>query len=260
MPNQDGFVGQVVLVTGAAGGIGLAVAEAFAEAGANVVAAEHLHTKSGTETSLKAAAAARIFRVRLDVTNAADVKRVVQDAIDRFGRLDVLVNVAGVTCRGSAESITEQDWDRVLGINAKGTFFCCQAVMGQMKKQKYGRIINVGSVMSKNGGFARPWICPDEQLASGNVAYGVSKAAVHAMTSYLAKELAPFGITVNTVAPGPTAAGMFTKFPEEIKAMIPLGRMGKVSDIANAILFMAAPASEFITGESLDVNGGIFCD
>jgi NAD(P)-dependent dehydrogenase (short-subunit alcohol dehydrogenase family) len=260
MPMESNFIGQVALVTGAAGGIGLAVAEAFAEAGANVVATEHKHTKTGAETLLKPEAAARIYRARLDVTNGADVKRVVQETVNRFGRLDVLVNVAGVTCRGSAESITEQEWDRVLGINAKGTFLCCQAVMGQMKKQKYGRIINVGSVMSKNGGFARPWICPDEQLASGNVAYGVSKAAVHAMTSYLAKELAPFGITVNTIAPGPTAAGMFTKFPEEIKAMIPLGRMGKATDVANAILFLAAPASEFITGESLDVNGGIFCD
>lgn len=260
MPNQDSFVGQVVLVTGAAGGIGWAAAEAFAEAGANVVTGEHVHTKSDTETSLKDDAKSRIFRVKLDVTNAADVTRVVQDTIRQFGRLDVLVNVAGVVSWGSAEGITEQEWDRVQNINVKGTFLCCQAVMGQMKKQKYGRIINLGSVMGKNAGNARPWINPDEQSASGNVAYGSSKAAVHAMTGYLAKELAPFGVTVNSVAPGPIATAMTTKFPDVLKANIPMGRMGSLTDCAKAILFMAAPSSGFITGEILDVNGGMWCD
>jgi NAD(P)-dependent dehydrogenase (short-subunit alcohol dehydrogenase family) len=259
MASQDSFVGQVALVTGAAGGIGWAVAEAFAEAGANVVATEHIHTITGAAPA-KPEAASRICRVRLDVTNAADVQRVVQDTVRQFGRLDVLVNVAGVTLRGSAETVTEQDWYRVLDINVKGSFLCCQAVMGQMKKQKYGRIVNIGSVMAKNGGFARPWISPEEQLATGNVVYGISKAAVHAMTAYLAKELAPFGVTVNTVAPGPIAAGMFTKFPPDFQENLPVGRMGRATDISRAVLFMAAPANEFITGEVLDVNGGVWCD
>jgi NAD(P)-dependent dehydrogenase (short-subunit alcohol dehydrogenase family) len=260
MTGENGFVGQVALVTGAAGGIGWATAEAFAEVGANVVATEHQRTKDEAHAALKDAVRCRILRVRMDVANPADIQRVVQDTIQRFGRLDVLVNVAGVVSFGNAEMMTEQEWDRVLNINAKGSFFCCQAVMGQMKKQKYGRIINVGSVVPKNGGNARPWISPDEQLAAASVVYGMSKGAVHAMNGFLAKELAPFGVTVNVVAPGVIATPMTTRFPDAIKATIPLGRMGTLPDVARAILFLAAPASGFITGEILDVNGGMWCD
>jgi NAD(P)-dependent dehydrogenase (short-subunit alcohol dehydrogenase family) len=260
MASQDGFAGQVVLVTGGAGGIGWATAEAFAEAGANVVACEHQRTRNDTDASLRGEVRCRIKRVRLDVTNAADVQRVVQEIINGFGRLDVLVNAAGVTSFGSAESLTEQEWDRVLNINLKGTFLCCRAVMSQMRKQGYGRIINLGSVVGKNCGNARPWISPDEQLVAGNVAYGVSKIAVHTMTGFLAKELAPFGVTANVVAPGPVATAMTTNFPEKLRANIPVGRMGSLSDVANAILFLASPKSAFITGEVLDVNGGMWCD
>jgi 3-oxoacyl-[acyl-carrier protein] reductase len=260
LPNEDSFVGQVALVTGGAGGIGWAAAEAFAVAGANVVATEHTRSNTEAYASLPDEVRSRITRVRLNVSDAADSRRIVQETVERLGRLDILVNVAGVVSWGSAESITEQEWDRVQNINVKGSFFCCQAVMGQMKKQKYGRIINLGSVMGKNGGNARPWISPDEQRASGNVAYGASKAAVHAMTHYLAKELAPFGVTVNSVAPGPIASAMTTTFPEVLKANIPIGRMGNLTDVAKAILFLAAPSSGFITGEILDVNGGMWCD
>jgi NAD(P)-dependent dehydrogenase (short-subunit alcohol dehydrogenase family) len=156
--------------------------------------------------------------------------------------------------------LAEAEWDRVLDINLKGTFLCCQAVMGVMKTQRFGRIVNMGSVVGKNAGNARPWRDPAEQERAGNVAYGVSKAGVHALTGFLAKELAAHGITVNAVAPGPVASAMTTSFPQTLRDLIPVGRMGQADEIAQAVLFLASPASGFVTGETLDVNGGIWCD
>ena len=246
--------GRVALVTGGAGGIGAAVAEALAASGCQVVAADLPNRLGAMDTG------GGIEHVALNVTDASDVTQCVQGVVQRHGRLDILVNVAGVVSGGSAQNITEQEWDRVIDINLKGTFFCCQAVIPVMKQQKLGRIINIGSVLGKNGGNPRPWLDPKEQDRAGNVAYGVSKAGVHIMTSYLAKELAAFGITVNAVAPGPVASAMTTAFPQTLKDLIPVGRMGKASEIASAILFLASPESGFVTGEILDVNGGLWSD
>ena len=183
--------GRVALVTGGAGGIGAAVSEALAASGCQVVAADLPNRLGAISTG------GGIEHVALDVTDAADIQQCVQGVVKRHGRLDILVNVAGVVSVGSAQNITEQEWDRVIDINLKGTFLCCQAVIAVMKQQKLGRIINIGSVLGKNGGNPRPWLDAKEQDRAGNVAYGVSKAGVHIMTSYLAKELASFGITVN---------------------------------------------------------------
>jgi len=168
--------------------------------------------------------------------------------------------VAGIVSAGSAQALAEAEWDRVIDINLKGTFLCCQAVMPVMKQQQHGRIINFGSVLGKNGGNPRPWIDPKEQERAGNVAYGVSKAGVHIMTSYLARELAASGVTVNAVAPGPIASAMTTSFPQVLRDLIPVGRMGRAAEVASAVLFLASPESAFITGEVLDVNGGLWSD
>jgi 3-oxoacyl-[acyl-carrier protein] reductase len=250
------FEGRVALVTGGLGSIGAAVCVALRQAGARVVAADGAVQPAFDAGALHDAEPV----VRLDVTRRAEIDRVVACVEAELGSLDILVNVAGVVSFGSAQSLTEAEWDRVLDINLKGTFLACQAVIAGMKRRRFGRIVNIGSVVGKNSGNARAWIDPAEQQRAGNVAYGVSKAGVHLLTGYLAKELAADGITVNAVAPGPVATAMTSGFPAQLQALIPVGRMGSPADIASAIVFLAGPGAGFITGEVLDVNGGMWCD
>ena len=244
---------RVALITGAAGAIGGATARRLAQDGFALALADLWPAEA--EPQLPAD-----LRLQLDVRSAEQVRAAVGRTLAAHGRIDVLVNVAGITSFGSAQQLGEGEWQRVLDINLSGTFRCCQAVMATMKAQGYGRIVNLGSVLGKNGGNPRPWIDPSEQQASGNVAYGVSKAGVHAMTAYLARELAGAGITVNAVAPGPVASRMTTGLSPAIRALIPLGRMGTPEDVAAAVAFLASDAAGFITGEVIDVNGGMWCD
>lgn len=250
--------GRVALVTGAAGGIGSAVARELASQGADICLADCCSVDA-LAAELRAAGR-KVHAVRLDVTRGAEVRAAVEATVATLGRLDILVNVAGTVSFGAATAITEDEWDRVHAINLKGTFLSCQAVIARMRSQRYGRIINVGSILAKNGGNARPWIDPVEQERAANVAYGTSKAGVHALTFYLAKELARDGITVNAVAPGPVASAMTADFPERLRALIPAGRMGDAADVARACAFLAQESSAFITGEILDVNGGMWMD
>jgi 3-oxoacyl-[acyl-carrier protein] reductase len=252
------FEGRTVLITGAAGGIGSATAHAFAREGADICLSDVNDTAA--VASEIAALGRRVVEIRTDVTNRTEVENMVTTAADRLGRIDILVTVAGVTSLGSADSIEEAEWDRVIDINLKGTWLCCQAVMGQMRNQKYGRIVTVGSLIGKNGGNPRPWISKDEQLGSSNAAYGASKAGVHAVTFFLAKELAAEGITVNSVSPGPIKTEMITMARPGLSEIIPVGRMGTTDEVADSILFLASETSGFITGETLDINGGIMVD
>lgn len=248
----DFLAQRTALVTGGSGGIGKAVAQALAASGATVIAADLKVPSDASPNGIE--------HVVLDVTQRQQVTACIDDIVSRHGRLDILVNVAGVVSLGNAADLPEQEWDRVMNINLKGTFLCCQAALPVMKQARFGRIINMGSVLGKNGGNPRPWIDPAEQNRASNVAYGASKAGLNAVTAYLAKEVASFGITVNTVAPGPVASEMTTDFPKALRDLIPVGRMGEANDIASAVLFLASPMSGFITGETLDVNGGLFVD
>jgi len=252
MFDQTLFAGQVALITGGCGGIGGAVARALQSHGARVFAADLVLSPPPEDSGVE-------FEL-LDVTNANACKALAEKVAEKAGRIDILVNAAGVVSHGAASNISEAEWNRVIDINLKGTFFSCQSVMPVMKRQKYGRIINIGSVLGKNGGNPRPWLDPNEQERAGNVAYGITKAGVHALTAYLAKELASYGITVNAVAPGPISSAMTTAFPEILRNLIPVGRMGQAEEVADAILFLATRKSSFITGEVIDINGGLWND
>lgn len=250
--------GRTALITGAAGGIGRATARAFAREGADLCLSDVVDTAEiAAEVS---ALGRRAVEVRTDVTNRTEVQNMIDTALAGLGRIDILVTVAGVTSLGNADSVDEDEWDRVIDINLKGTWLCCQAVMAPMRAQKYGRIVTVGSLIGKNGGNPRPWISRDEQDGSSNVAYGASKAGVHAVTFFLAKELAADGITVNSISPGPIATDMTANARPGITEIIPVGRMGTTDEVADALLFLACESSGFITGETLDINGGIMVD
>ena len=249
---------KTAIVTGAAGGIGSAVARRLAQEGAALCLADVRPTDT-VAAEIRQRGGNVITQI-CDVTSKSSVMAMVESALAAFHRIDILVTVAGVSSHGSAEQVTEAEWDRVLASNLKSVFLCCQAVIAPMRSRRYVRIINIGSILGKNGGNPRPWIDRNEQARAGNLAYGASKAGVHALSLFLAKELACDGITVNVVAPGPIASAMTTNFPETLRALIPMGRMGQAKDVAEAVAFLAGDAAEFITGEILDVNGGMLVD
>lgn len=249
---------KAAIVTGAAGSIGAAVARRLAAEGADVCLAAR---RGAPELAREIRSLGRrAIEVRTDVTSKAANQDMVAKTVEAFGKVDILVTVAGVVSLGSAETLAEDEWDRVMAINLKGTFLSCQAVIGQMRAQRYGRIINIGSLLAKNGGNPRPWIDRSEQERAGNVAYGSSKAGVHAMSLFLAKELAADGITVNVVAPGPIGTRMTARLPDTIRQQIPTGRLGTPEEVADAVAYLAGEQAGWVTGEILDVNGGIWID
>jgi len=248
------FAGRVVLVTGAARGIGRAIAAAFAGEKASVVLddvgpQDRLQAVAG---ELSAATACRVIVIAADVKRYDEVQEMVRRVGREFGRLDVLVNNAGIIRRGSIETVTEKDWDDVIGVNLKGAFNCCKAAADIMIRQRYGKIINVSSVAAKTG---------DITSAPG---YGPSKAGMDALTKTLARQLAQYGINVNGVAPHAIETDMSAEWsPEKRRAIIeaiPLKRLGRPEDVAEAVLFLASEKAAFITGEILDVNGGFIMD
>lgn len=241
----------VALITGGAGMIGQAAARRLAADGALLALADReLPELTGPGDRAYAA----------DLADPAQVQALVAAVLADFGRLDILVTAAGVTSTGSFESISAEEWDRVHSVNLRGVFLANQAVIAPMRQQGSGRIVNIGSVLAKNGGNPRPWIDADEQDRAGNAAYGASKAGVHALTLYLAKELAAHGVTVNAVAPGPIASPMTTSFPAALVRQIPAGRMGQPGEVASAVAWLCSPEAAFVTGEIIDINGGLWMD
>ena len=190
--------------------------------------------------------------IQADVSQSEQVRDMIGQVEEKFQRLDILVNNAGIIRRGTIESVTEEDWDQVIRVNLKGTFNCCKAAVDIMKRRSTGKIINVSSVAGKTG---------DITSAPG---YGPSKAAIDALTKTLALQLAGYGINVNAVAPHAIETEMSAQWSEEkrksIIEAIPLRRLGKPEDVAEAVVFLASDKASFITGEILDVNGGFFMD
>jgi 3-oxoacyl-[acyl-carrier protein] reductase len=252
------LVNRVAIITGASGGLGRATARRFAQEGARLCLADRV--PAGEILELVRADGASAIAVETDVTVAGSVQAMVERTLAEFGKVDVLVNIAGVSSHGACDDVDEAEWDRVLRGNLTSVFLCCKAVLPAMRERGYGRIVNMSSILGKNGGNPRPWIDPQEQKRAGNLAYGASKAGVHALTYFLAKENAHHGITVNAVAPGPIATHMTRDFPQTLKNLIPVGRMGLPEDVADAVAFLAGDSAGFITGEVMDVNGGAWTD
>jgi 3-oxoacyl-[acyl-carrier protein] reductase len=242
----------VAIVTGAAGGIGKAIALTFFREGAKVVLVDVDRAKLETVKEEIERGKGEAVAISCDITKSVDVGEMVRQTYQKFGCIDILVNNAGIIRRGTIETVTEEDWDQVIAVNLKGTFNCCKAVVEIMKKQGYGKILNVSSIAGKLG---------DITSAPG---YGPSKAGVDALTKTLARQLAQYGINVNAVSPHAIETEMNAQWSEqrrkEIIASIPLGRLGKPEDVAEAVLFLASDEASFITGEILDVNGGALMD
>ena len=243
---------RVAIVTGGARGIGKAIALRFFREGAKVALVDVEEQRLGILQEEIQKQGGQALVLPCDVSDAMEVNKMVAQVQRVFGRIDILINNAGIIRRGTIETVTEEDWDRVIEVNLKGTFNCCKAVAGIMKHQGYGKIVNVSSIAGKMG---------DITSAPG---YGPSKAGMDALTKTLARQLAQYGINVNSVAPHAIETEMSAEWsPEKRKAIIdaiPLKRLGKPEDVAEAVLFLASDAAAFITGEILDVNGGFLMD
>ena len=241
--------GKVAVITGASRGIGRSIALALAAEGAKIVAVDlDLAATEAVVAELQNMGAEAVAVIGT-VTVAADAEKMIDSAVQSFGRVDILVNNAGITRDGLLMRMKEDDWDAVLTVNLKGAFLCTKAVSKVMTKQRSGRIINIASVVGQMGN-------------AGQANYCASKAGLIGLTKSNARELAKRNITVNAVAPGFIATAMTDALPEksreELVAQIPLARLGSPDDIAHAVVFLAAAGSGYITGQVLAVNGGMY--
>jgi len=241
--------GKVTIVTGASRGIGRSVAIELAKLGAKVVI-----NYAGNEVAAKevkdiiVAAGGQAIAIKADVANVEAVNAMVKETIDTFGKIDILVNNAGITRDNLLMRMKEEDWDAVMNINLKGVFVCTKSVSRIMMKQRVGKIINMTSVVGLMGN-------------AGQANYAAAKAGVIGFTKSMAKELASRGITVNAIAPGFINTDMTAVLSEQVKkdlaGKIPVGRLGSPEDVAAAVAFLASDSASYITGQTLNVDGGM---
>ncbi|UCG35894.1 MAG: 3-oxoacyl-[acyl-carrier-protein] reductase [Candidatus Omnitrophota bacterium] len=239
--------GNVAIVTGAAQGIGKEIALHLAKAGAKVAIFD-LNEDKLKETLKEINAVSEGLALKVDVTNLSEAEENVNKVVDKLGRVDILVNNAGITKDSLFLRLSESDWDKVLTVNLKGAFNCTKAVSRLMVKQRYGRIINISSVIGLMGNV-------------GQANYAASKAGLIGLTKSLAKELGTRSVTVNAIAPGYIQTAMTDALDEKVKEemfkRIPLGRFGQPSDVAKAVTFLASSEADYITGQVLVIDGGL---
>jgi 3-oxoacyl-[acyl-carrier protein] reductase len=246
------FSQRKAIVTGGAQGIGRAISLAFAAEGGDV-ALWDLDPDAAARTAADIRQSGRnALPLAVDVSDPRQVELAFAATCREFEHVDILVNNAGICPTTPTASIAPQEWDRVLAVNLKGTFLCCQAVLALMKSRRTGWIVNLASAAGKSGGH------------SVGAHYSASKAGVICLTKRLARELAPYGVHVNCVAPGPVDTAMVQHNTggdlTHFKSVVPLGRLGRPEEIAAAAVFLCSPAASFITGETLNVNGGQLMD
>jgi len=240
--------GRVAVVTGAGQGIGKAISLELASAGADIGVNDVNPDTVGRTVSIIESMGRKAVALQADVSNPEAVEKMVERALDALGRIDILVNNAGITRDNLLVRLKKEDWDSVLDVNLTGTFLCTKSVARHMVKQRYGRIINISSVIGFMGN-------------AGQTNYAASKAGIAGFTKAVARELAPRGITVNAVAPGFIDTEMTRTMPEKaresISQLIPMERPGTPEDVAHCVRFLASEEASYITGQVIHVNGGM---
>ncbi len=243
------FKGQVALVTGGARGIGKSISVRLAKEGVNIAVADVMLDAAEETAKELESMGVKAMAVEMNVADAASVQAAIKTVAAEMGSIDVLVNNAGITRDGLTMRMKEEDWDLVLDINLKSVFLCTKEIFRTMSKQRYGRIVNIASVVAFMGN-------------AGQANYSASKAGMMGLTKTTAREYASRGITVNAVAPGFIITAMTEKLSEDVKKKmmdnIPLGEFGTADDVAEAVCFLASPASKYITGQVVHVNGGMY--
>jgi 3-oxoacyl-[acyl-carrier protein] reductase len=241
--------GRVSIVTGAAQGIGKAIALELAAAGADIVAADIMEDAIEKTAAEIKGVGNRVLAVRLDVSNADSAAEMAEKVMAEFGQIDHLVNNAGITRDNLLMRMKPEEWAAVLAVNLSGVYNCTQAVVRHMMKRRYGRIVNIASVIGQMGN-------------PGQVNYGATKAGVIGFTKSAARELGSRNITVNAVAPGFIETAMTEKLSQEIRerlmANVPLGRLGRPEDVAKTVRFLVSDDAAYITGAVINVNGGMY--
>ncbi|MDD5424576.1 MAG: 3-oxoacyl-[acyl-carrier-protein] reductase [Candidatus Omnitrophica bacterium] len=242
------FKDRVCLVTGGARGIGREIALAFAKAGSDIALCDVNPEALGAAKKDIEALGRKAETFVVDVTNLSQVEDMVNKTLDKFQKIDILINNAGITRDALIVRMSEQDFDSVIAVNLKGTFNCTKAVSKVMMKQRYGKIVSIASIIGMMGN-------------AGQANYAASKAGVIGITKSVAKELASRNVNVNAIAPGFIETDMTAKLPENVKAqmlsLIPLNRFGKASDVAELAMFLASDASSYITGQVIKIDGGM---